>query len=832
MGSGGSKEKKVKADNDKNKQVKPKTERRRSIPKKPIQEESPRRDPPKGKRRPSDPTNRKSDQHIDIVPVVPYEAENLNLQDNWEIEKGIDETTPPRDISYPIPRPTKGIHDTNMFIPVDFNIMKNNLNETRLAHGTFEDVATKLTSDFGLEILKVRALTTWISCQKIRTRNYGNDTKPDTVMAYMKQMKDLKGTFAGLLTLLCRAINIPCVIIKGLYKSHCHQVGEDDVKESKCTWNAVHVDGSWQIVHPFLICTQLSISTVQDGWKQVESTVETADQRMGSILNTFFFAPDPNEFLYFCIPDDSYCLWQLVEQKQRYATFLQTPFLRPAFFSTKLQLKNVTKGTMISDDGRCHIEIRCTNENINDMVFMYELYSNDPDFPELGEDYGDTVLCGRHEDTYHVLIKFPVEGTFKLSLYAKLNDWFFWVGDFKIICNVPLANYVRTPSVPKEVGYGPSTISEEAGLLAPSHEGGIIFFKPEEEHVIKFLVTEKMQYSHAVEHTGIESEDLHDNCKVIRRKSEVDFIVTIPSPGEYALRIYKVDDQGEDHNICNYLFIESYKRENLFQRKARNKLREATAGHDIESLQNAIKKSEDVKLPHDADYQRAGRRLQYLKIKRGLRDGRMRRHEGTLAKAVDDAENSRFKKAVEPSTNKARRILEDIQSLEMHCHPVSEMDQKTIAEIANFANPPRDVHDTMIATYMLLGEDKHYLQKWGNIQALLRRPGKQGIKNQVNEFRDKPMPDKHIIKQVQDIYDNVPKQYILSASLSAAAFYDWVGNVLGYVNNRSQNAADHDDSLDEITIDDMTYSSNNSIVYEEDKGNISQDEGFLDSQDP
>lgn len=88
----------------------------------------------------------------------------------------------------------------------------------------------------------------------------------------------------------------------------------------------------------------------------------------------------------------------------------------------------------------------------------------------------------------------------------------------------------------------------------------------------------------------------------------------------------------------------------------------------------------------------------------------MRRHEGTLVKAVDDAESSRFKKAVEPSTAKAKAMLEDIQSLEMHCHPVSQMDQKTIAEIANFAKPPRDVHDTMMATYLLLGEDKHYLQ--------------------------------------------------------------------------------------------------------------------------
>lgn len=65
-------------------------------------------------------------------------------------------------------------------------------------------------------------------------------------------------------------------------------------------------------------------------------------------------------------------------------------------------------------------------------------------------------------------------------------------GDFKIICDVPYNNFVPQPSVPREVGFGPSKICENAGLLCPSHEGGIVFFKPKEEHVIKFLTKDKV----------------------------------------------------------------------------------------------------------------------------------------------------------------------------------------------------------------------------------------------------------------------------------------------------------------------------------------------------
>lgn len=88
----------------------------------------------------------------------------------------------------------------------------------------------------------------------------------------------------------------------------------------------------------------------------------------------------------------------------------------------------------------------------------------------------------------------------------------------------------------------------------------------------------------------------------------------------------------------------------------------------------------------------------------------MRHHEDTLHKAVDDAVTSPFSPALAKNIEKARAMLADLESLEINSHPVQQMDQKTIAEIANFNNPPRDVHNTMIATYLLLGEKKQYLQ--------------------------------------------------------------------------------------------------------------------------
>lgn len=81
-----------------------------------------------------------------------------------------------------------------------------------------------------------------------------------------------------------------------------------------------------------------------------------------------------------------------------------------------------------------------------------------------------------------------------------------------------------------------------------------------------------------------------------------------------------------------------------------------------------------------------------------------------MRRAVEDAERSSFHVPLQKNIMKAKDMLADLESLEVNSHPVQQMDQKTIAEIANFNNPPRDVHNIMMATYLLLGENRQYLK--------------------------------------------------------------------------------------------------------------------------
>jgi len=245
-----------------------------------------------------------------------------------------------------------------------------------------------------------------------------------------------------------RSIDIPCAIVKGIYKSSSHIVGEDDVEKLLSTWNAVHVDGSWQLVHPYLICTPLKTTSPPADWKVIESSREEPPSRKATVLNSFFFAPNPSNFVKLCLPDDSH--WQLLDEKVSYSRFIKFPFLRPAFYDSGLELKSCDKSVVISEGGMYTIKIQCLRDTLNDLKLMYELASLDKDF-QTDTDWGKLVLCGRNEDMWNVQVKFPIDGTFKISLFAMLFDWFFWVGESCVISSLAKDTTAKICVVPVKV---------------------------------------------------------------------------------------------------------------------------------------------------------------------------------------------------------------------------------------------------------------------------------------------------------------------------------------------------------------------------------------------
>ncbi|XP_076444195.1 uncharacterized protein LOC143282439 [Babylonia areolata] len=209
-----------------------------------------------------------------------------------------------------------------------------------------------------------------------------------------------------------------------------------------------------------------------------------------------------------------------------------------------------------------------------------------------------------------------------------------------------------------------------------------------------------------------------------------------------------------------------------FKRRIREKLQAATAGNDIPELEKAVDRFERHHLEDCGDLSRAKDRLEFLRLRRDLRDGIRRSHVGVLEKTITAAERSQFSGQLHNQIEAARRKLQHLKELNEYRHDILSMEQTTISEIHSYQRPPACVHDVMAATYMLLGHSEPYLTDWADIQTLLCRVGRDSLIHGVREF-DSAHVDEQTSGRVQDILRPHDLHTVRQASNGAAAFYVW-----------------------------------------------------------
>ncbi|KAK3602768.1 hypothetical protein CHS0354_027766 [Potamilus streckersoni] len=425
---------------------------------------------------------------------------------------------------------------------------------------SFSELAEYLTKDFSTDIYKVRAITVWMSAQNFRTRDYGGNIEENTPLAYMKRIRESRGTFAGLFALICRAAKLPCVIIRGVCKTGRYVVGEKDLEDSPSTWNAVYFDGQWNIIHSFFICTPLVNITSDASWRLVyEGNKEpSATYSKKRTFNEFFFCPNPEDFIHFCFPDRLFNDWQLLETKMEINKFLCLPYLRPYFFQFGFKLKNEQTCEIEMEHSVVSIEMEGKKDLLEGLTVSCNVYTQS-EGEESASDWAAYIICGRILDSWKVEMRFPVKGVYKCSLYAVHENHSFWLGDFKIMCHSVSQSRGQLPIDPGKVGWGPSQACDEAGLCVPSHKGGIVQVRENEVHVFKFLLMKHIKVKIDLVNDLMSNEVLEKSVekRYDRKNKELDIIVTIPGRGEYALRLYVMSSTGEFENVCNYLLTDS-----------------------------------------------------------------------------------------------------------------------------------------------------------------------------------------------------------------------------------------------------------------------------------
>lgn len=68
---------------------------------------------------------------------------------------------------------------------------------------------------------------------------------------------------------VCRAAGLPCVVVRGVAKAAGYEVGQQGMVGLHSLWNAVWVDGTWRLVHPYWAAVELK-GFQPGGWTKVE----------------------------------------------------------------------------------------------------------------------------------------------------------------------------------------------------------------------------------------------------------------------------------------------------------------------------------------------------------------------------------------------------------------------------------------------------------------------------------------------------------------------------------------------------------------------------------
>ncbi|XP_062597776.1 uncharacterized protein LOC134259196 [Saccostrea cucullata] len=508
------------------------------------------------------------------------------------------------------------------------------------------------------------------------------------------------------------------------------------------------------------------------------------------VFNENFFLPYPTDMLNLCFPEID--IWQLVNDEIPFEQFRYLPNLRPYFFMNKFELTTDRVAVLRSDSGIFHVEIQ-EPEETRDVVMAYDLYQY-KGTPRNNDEDGAFVYLDKYYKTWYIQIRVPSPGTFRFSLFGSQDgEDSEWMADFRLECSSVRDRCCPLPTFPGVYLWGPKAHTERLGLTEPSHRWGVILIKKGGVQLIKFILVRKIDMRVRLRHRQMQKDDLSKLVKYEANGEELDLTVAIPDCQEtefnfeFALQIYILDPEKLYYvNAVNYLLTSkdprNYEdgirvRENVQQRKARDLLVKSAFSANIGDLEDAIEKAKREKITDpDEDLERATRRLGYLRNHTILRDAILRRHQQTLTKAIEEVENSDYRHALTLHLKRAEALRNNLIKLKQFRHAVLELKPATIIELHTYANPPQEVYDTMVATYLVLGESHRNLKNWPEVQKLLYKQKADSIISRIADYTG-DVQHSNVIK-AKKILSKVSFKAVRNASAGAAVFYQWTEKII------------------------------------------------------
>ncbi|KAM4041674.1 kyphoscoliosis peptidase-like [Anomaloglossus baeobatrachus] len=187
-----------------------------------------------------------------------------------------------------------------------------------------------------------------------------------------------------------------------------------------------------------------------------------------------------------------------------------------------------------TDDGCCTISFR-TERMLN--IILNLRSDNIQTMP-------NHVILSVRKDKVEFIVRLPQAGSYALLFFDDVTGY---IGNYLIVCSNP---NVKWPSFPSSLHnpVGPSSKTEKAGLLQPSHPDPVI--QTDDGCCTISFRTERM-LKITVSLTSDNIQTMPNHVILSMRKNKVEFIVRLPQAGSYALLLFD-DITGY---IGNYLIV-------------------------------------------------------------------------------------------------------------------------------------------------------------------------------------------------------------------------------------------------------------------------------------
>ncbi|XP_078488842.1 uncharacterized protein LOC104266065 [Ciona intestinalis] len=178
-----------------------------------------------------------------------------------------------------------------------------------------------------------------------------------------------------------------------------------------------------------------------------------------------------------------------------------------------------------------------------------------------------------------------------------------------------------------------------------------------------------------------------------------------------------------------------------------------------------------------SDHSAVDKLLEVYRCKDDLERSMRTRDLELVTTTLDIIEKRGYESELSVEVKQAKRMKRELEYLEKVRRDVLNLNQSRVSEIRSYGKPPPGVHGVMKAVYLILGHPRELLEKWGNIQILMGKTGKDGLRRQIQAID----PRKVNLEKAQTAF-SIIEQFDLAAvqelSLGLSLFYIFVRSVI------------------------------------------------------